>query len=86
MLFWAALILTTLLLLAATAVVLVENLLVVVVAWSVVAMCLTLFFVLLQAPDVALVEGIVGVGLITLLLALTLQRIKVWQIGNPNKN
>ena len=49
--------------------------LVAVAATSVVSLGLTLIFVLLRAPDVAMTEGVVGAGIGSLILALALKRL-----------
>lgn len=49
--------------------------LVAVAATSVVSLGLTLIFVLLRAPDVAMTEGVVGAGVGSLILALALKRL-----------
>ncbi len=46
-----------------------------VAAVSVVSLALSILFVILQAPDVALTEAVVGSGLSTIILALALRRI-----------
>ncbi len=49
--------------------------LVAVAATSVLSLGLTLLFVVLKAPDVAMTEGVVGAGLGSLILALALSRL-----------
>lgn len=63
---------------SAIAVLLVNNLLAAVIATSLVSLLLSVLFVLLRAPDVAMTEAVVGSGLSTVILALALRRL-----GNP---
>jgi energy-converting hydrogenase B subunit D len=79
MLFWIALIAVIVMLSAAVAVLILPQLLAAVVAASVVSLALSVMFVILQAPDVALTEAIVGAGLSGVLVALTLLRIGNWE-------
>jgi uncharacterized MnhB-related membrane protein len=72
---WVALTLVALTLGAALAVLLLDNLLAAVAAASVVSLGVSLMFVILQAPDVAMTEAAVGAGLSSLILALTLRRL-----------
>ncbi len=53
-----------------------------VAALSVVSLGLSVLFVYLRAPDVALAEAAVGAGLSGVLLALTLRRIGLWPRGD----
>jgi len=46
-----------------------------VVSTSLLSLALTLLFVLLKAPDVAMTEGVVGAGLGSLILAMALSRL-----------
>jgi uncharacterized MnhB-related membrane protein len=66
-------------LIAALAVVRMRNYLAAVAALSVLSLTLSLVFVLLRAPDVALAEAAVGAGLSGVLLALTLRRVGLWK-------
>lgn len=79
MLFWIALIAVIVMLSAAVAVLILPQLLAAVIAASVVSLALSVMFVILQAPDVALTEAIVGAGLSGVLVALTLLRIGNWE-------
>lgn len=71
------------LLAAALAVIFLRNLLAAVVATSVMSLALSVMFLILQAPDVALAEAAVGAGLSGVLLALTLRKTGLWRIENP---
>jgi energy-converting hydrogenase B subunit D len=72
---WLAALLVVLTLGAALAVLLLENLLAAVAAASVVSLGVAVMFVLLQAPDVAMTEAVIGAGLSGLILALALRRL-----------
>ena len=72
---WVAISLVILTLGAALAVLLLNNLLAAVAAASVVSLGVSLMFVVLQAPDVAMTEAAVGAGLSGLILALALRRL-----------
>jgi uncharacterized MnhB-related membrane protein len=50
-------------------------------AFSVVSLALSLLFVMLRAPDVAMTEAAVGAGLSSLLFALVLRRLGLWRGG-----
>lgn len=80
MLFWVALISVIVMLGAAIAVLLLGNYLAAMVAISVVSLALSVLFVVLQAPDVALAEAAVGAGVSSVILALTLRRVGLWKI------
>ena len=45
---------------------------------------LAVLFVLLRAPDVAMTEAAVGAGLSSLILALALRRLGLFQLDNPS--
>lgn len=77
------LIIVLMMLLAAMAAMLLDNLLAAVVSASVVSLGLALVFVLLRAPDVAMTEAAVGAGLSSLILALGLKRLGLWQLDSP---
>jgi uncharacterized MnhB-related membrane protein len=79
MLFWVALVSVIVMLVAAVAVLVLPNLLSAVVAFSIVSLALSIMFVVLQAPDVALTEAAVGAGLSGVLVALTLRRVGLWK-------
>ena len=79
MLFGIALISIIIMLGSAFAVLFFENYLASVVALSVMSLALSVLFIVLQAPDVALTEAAVGAGVSSVILALTLRRIGLWQ-------
>jgi uncharacterized MnhB-related membrane protein len=72
---WIALTVVALTLGAALLVLLLDNLLAAVAAASVVSLGVSVMFVILQAPDVAMTEAAVGAGLSSLILALALRRL-----------
>jgi len=72
-------------LIAALAVVMLHNLIAAVAAVSVMSLALSVLFILLQAPDVALAEAAVGAGLSGVLFALTLRKTGLWQIETDSK-
>ncbi len=49
-------------------------------AFSVVSLGLSVLFVILRAPDVAMTEAAIGAGLGSLLFALALRRLGLWHI------
>jgi uncharacterized MnhB-related membrane protein len=80
MLFWVILMSVVIMLGAAVAVLILPNYLAATAAISVVSLALSVLFVALQAPDVALAEAAVGVGVSSVILALTLRRVGLWKI------
>jgi len=83
---WIALILVILMLAAAVAALVLRNPIGAVAAASVVSLALSVLFVLLRAPDVALTEAAVGAGLSSLVLALGLRRLGLWKVENDKGN
>ncbi|MCG7899655.1 MAG: DUF4040 domain-containing protein [Candidatus Thiodiazotropha weberae] len=85
---WIALILGIMMLSSAVLALVVKNHLAAIAAASVVSLGLALLFALMRAPDVAMTEAAVGAGLSSLILALALRRLGLWQIdsGNDNSN
>lgn len=83
---WIALILVILMLAAAVAVLVLRNPIGAVAAASVVSLALSVLFVLLRAPDVALTEAAVGAGLSSLVLALGVRRLGLWKVENDKGN
>lgn len=65
---------------AAFAALFLKNLLGAAVATALVSLGVSVFFVILRAPDVALTEAAVGAGLGGLLLALAARRLGLWRI------
>jgi len=80
MLVWVVLISVVVMLGAAVAVLFFKNFLAVTAAASVVSLALSVLFLALQAPDVALAEAAVGAGVSSVIFALTLRRVGLWKI------
>jgi len=80
MMTWFALVLVIVMLVAAVAALSMRNLLGAVAAASVVSLSVSILFVLLRAPDVALTEAAVGAGLSSVVLALGLRRLGLWRL------
>lgn len=72
---WIITFIVIVMLASALAVLFVDNLLTAVIATSLVSLLLSVLFVLLRAPDVAMTEAVVGSGLSTVILALALRRL-----------
>lgn len=72
---WLTLIITVVMLGSAIATLLLNDLLAALAAFSVVSLGLSVLFVILRAPDVAMTEAAVGAGLSGLLFALALRRL-----------
>lgn len=72
---WLVLFVVALTLAAALAVLLLDNLLAAVAAASAMSLGVAVMFVILQAPDVAMTEAVIGAGLSGLILALALRRL-----------
>ncbi len=77
---WVALVVVVWMLAAAVAVLMLRSFVAAVAATSVVGLGLTVLFVLMQAPDVAMTEAAVGAGLSGVILALALRRLGLWRI------
>ena len=77
---WIALIAVVIMLAAAVAVVLLPDLMAAVAAASVVSLALSILFIILRAPDVAMTEAAVGAGLSGVVLALGLRRLGLWRL------
>ena len=82
MFFWMVLVIVVVMLVAAVAVLVLDNMIAAVAAASVVSLALSVLFVLLRAPDVAMTEAAVGAGLCGLILALGLRRLGLWRLEN----
>ena len=65
---------------SAVAVLLLKDFLAALAALSVVSLGLSVLFVILRAPDVAMTEAAIGAGLSSLLFALALRRLGLWRI------
>ena len=76
---WVALIVVLVMLLSAMAVLLMKNFVAALAAMSVMSLALSVLFVLLRAPDVAMTEAAIGAGLSSLLFALALRRLGLWK-------
>ena len=76
---WLALSCVLIMLVGALAVLLLRSLMAAVAASSVVSLALSVLFVILRAPDVALAEATVGAGLSGVLFALTLRKTGLWR-------
>ena len=76
---WLVLIIVIVMLASAVAVLLLRNFLAALAAFSVVSLGLSVLFVILRAPDVAMTEAAIGAGLSTLLFALVLRRLGLWK-------
>ena len=80
---WLVLSLVVLMLTAAIATLMLDNWLAATAAASVVSLAVALLFVWLRAPDVAMTEAAVGAGLSGVILALSLRRLGLWRLDNP---
>jgi len=69
-------ILTIILIIAALLVIRYKDLVAAVIASSVVSLIVSIYFYLLQAPDVALTEAAIGVGLSTIIFMITIRRTR----------
>jgi len=76
---WVALTVVLVMLLSAVAVLLMKNFVAALAAMSVMSLALSVLFVLLRAPDVAMTEAAIGAGLSSLLFALVLRRLGLWK-------
>jgi uncharacterized MnhB-related membrane protein len=64
---------------SAVAVLLLKDFLAALAAFAVVSLGLSVLFVVLRAPDVAMTEAAIGAGLSSLLFALALRRLGLWR-------
>jgi uncharacterized MnhB-related membrane protein len=76
---WLILIIVVVLLASAVAIFLLKDFLAALAAFSVVSLALSVLFVILRAPDVAMTEAAIGAGLSSLLFALALRRLGLWR-------
>jgi uncharacterized MnhB-related membrane protein len=82
---WIALITVIVMVGSAFAVIVLRNLMAAVVASSVMSLSLSVVFVILRAPDVAMTEAVVGAGLSGVLLALALWKTRLTgELDNEN--
>jgi uncharacterized MnhB-related membrane protein len=77
------LVIVVVMLCSAIAVLLLKDFLAALAAFSVVSLGLSVLFVILRAPDVAMTEAAIGAGLSSLLFALALRRLGLWRIKGP---
>jgi uncharacterized MnhB-related membrane protein len=85
---WVALTVVLVMLLSAVAVLLMKNFVAALAAMSVMSLAVSILFILLRAPDVAMTEAAVGTGLSSLLIALVLRRLGLWKeqpVEQPTK-
>ena len=85
MLSWIAGLIVVAMLVAAVAALTVKNFVAAVAATSVVGLALSVLFVLLRAPDVAMTEAAVGAGLSGVILALALRRLGLWHLDGGDR-
>ena len=83
---WVVALMVLIMLTAAVAVLVVESQLSALAATSAVSLALSVLFVVLKAPDVAMTEAVVGAGLSTLILALALRRIQQTDSGEDHND
>ena len=76
---WLVLIIVMVMLGSAVAVLLLKDFLAALAAFSVVSLGLSVLFVIMRAPDVAMTEAAIGAGLSSLLFALALRRLGLWR-------
>jgi uncharacterized MnhB-related membrane protein len=80
------LIIVVVMLASAVATLLMRELLAALAAFSVVSLGLSLLFIVLRAPDVAMTEAAIGAGLGSLLFALALRRLGLWHIQRGDQD
>ncbi|MEN8176557.1 MAG: hydrogenase subunit MbhD domain-containing protein [Pseudomonadota bacterium] len=83
---WITLAIVVLMLASAVAVLVLKNHIAAVAAASVVSLGLSVLFVILRAPDVAMTEAAVGAGLSGVILALALRRVGLWHVEGEGPN
>lgn len=76
---WLTLIIVVVTLTSAVAVLLLKDFLAALAAFSVVSLGMSVLFVIVRAPDVAMTEAAIGAGLSSLLFALALRRLGLWR-------
>ena len=76
---WLVLIIVVVMLGSAVAVLLLKDFLAALAALSGVSLGLSVLFVIMRAPDVAMTEAAIGAGLSSLLFALALRRMGLWR-------
>jgi len=80
------LLIVLIMLISAALVMFLDNLIAALAAASVVSLGLSVIFVMLRAPDVAMTEVAVGAGLSSLILALGLRRLGLWRLEIRQEN
>jgi len=83
---WLTLLIVIVMLISALLVLMFKNLIAALAAASVVSLALSVVFVLLRAPDVAMTEVAVGAGLSSLILAPGLRRLGLWKLEQRGDN
>ncbi len=83
--YWITVLVVAIMVVSALAVLLLPNLLAAVAASSVVSLALSVVFVILRAPDVAMTEAAVGAGLSGVILVLALRRLGLWGLGDDSR-
>jgi uncharacterized MnhB-related membrane protein len=76
---WVVLMIVVVMLVSAVAVLRMKNFMAALAALSVVSLGMSVLFVMLRAPDVAMTEAAIGAGLSSLLFALALRRLGLWK-------
>lgn len=76
---WLVLMIVVVMLLSAMAVLLMKNFMAALAALSVVSLGMSVLFVILRAPDVAMTEAAIGAGLSSLMFALAFRRLGLWK-------
>ncbi len=76
---WLTLMIVVVVLSSAIAVLLLKDFLAALAAFSVVSLGMSVLFVIVRAPDVAMTEAAIGAGLSSLLFALALRRLGLWR-------
>ncbi|HEC05653.1 MAG TPA: DUF4040 domain-containing protein [Thiolapillus brandeum] len=79
-------VLVVLMLATALLVLVTPNMIAAVAASSAVSLVVSVLFVMLRAPDVAMTEAAVGAGLSAMVLALGLRRLGLWKLDNREKD
>lgn len=82
---WLALIVVIVMLSSAVAVLLMKSHVAAVAAASVVSLAVSVLFVMLHAPDVAMTEATVGAGLSSLILALGVKKLGLWKTDSRSE-
>lgn len=80
------LLIVSVMLVSAISVLLLRNMIAALAATSVVSLAISVIFVLLRAPDVAMTEAAVGAGLSSLILALGVRRLGLWRLEQSGEN